>query len=354
MATDFWLPDAPAFLGFHPPELDWQAFDLDQAAKTEQAWSDLFTVLHKHYSQPFQLLKLQTHHLIPYGFFRVLGEGFDHFLKVVSTQQADRLIQANEVASWLNQQGIGVSMLQNAPGWKLNSHAYLLSYPYLSGRFGSASLNDMQLLGEALAKLHLALADYPDQQVVEQSGKLRHNGLKARLNDIKQYNVDLPEEVKAILHQYPVDGLDVLVEDAQMVHGDLNMGNVWFTERECVFLDLEDSLTAWFTPMKDLAFVLERFVLTHKDREPQVLGEAFLQAYYRMHHNRFNHPEHAADLLQALAVRALLILIESARHQQIPLANEWKKFVFLYKLADHKRTLLQNILCRAAESVSSC
>ncbi|MDG6777616.1 phosphotransferase [Thiomicrorhabdus sp. zzn3] len=354
MATDFWLPDAPAFLGFHPPELDWQAFDLDQEAKTEQAWSDLFAVLHDHYSQPFQLLKLQTHHPIPYGFFRVVGEGFDHFLKVVTAQQADRLIQANEVAGWLNQQGMGVSLLQNAPGWQLNSEAHLLSYRYLNGRFGSASITDMQQLGEALAKLHLALADYPDQHAVEQSGTCRHNGLKARLKEVRHDNADLPEEVKEILYRYPEDSLDVLVEDAQMVHGDLNMGNVWFTERECVFLDLEDSLTAWFSPMKDLAFVLERFVLTHNHREHQVLGEAFLQAYYRMHHNRFNHPEHAADLLQALAVRALLILIESARHQQIPLANEWKKFVFLYKLADHKRTLLQSILCRAAESASSC
>ncbi|WP_319381548.1 phosphotransferase [Thiomicrorhabdus sp.] len=232
----------------------------------------------------------------------------------------------------------------------VNDGLCLLRFDYLPGRFCEAGVEDMRLLGHSIARMHLALEHYPHREQVKAAGLKRHERLKQRFSEIRKSLTKLPVEVAGILDNYPPDDLELLIEEAQMVHGDLNMGNVWFNGEECVFLDLEESLSAWFTPMKDLAFVLERFVLTHPECRHEDLGCAFLRAYYRQHHGRFNHPEHLGRLLQALAIRALLILSEISESKGVPMSNEWKKFVYLFKLAHNQSELLQRILWRAAQS----
>lgn len=349
-----WLPGSPAFEGFHPPDLLWQP--VEESFAKEPACSVFLKTLSRRFGAYAGLARLRTSHPLPFGYYRLKQAEGELFLKVVTPAQAERHLAADKVVQWLNARGIATSPVQESI--VLDDTATLLVQDYLPGRFCAQNRQEMQCLGRSLGRLHLALQAFPQAGDVKARGMARFAHLQARLQAWQKGGlaIELPGEVMAVLRTYPADALQVLVEEAQMVHGDLNLGNVWMAAEgdriQCVFLDWEDSLSAWFNPMKDLAFVLERFVLTH-DLEQDAhldLGLAFLQAYYEAHHRRFNHPEHLTELLQALAVRALLLLIEAAQVAHQPLSAEWKKFVFLYKLADQQRPLLQSILCQAAES----
>lgn len=359
MAHANWLPDDPAFKGIHPHELDWQLIGNVEEAKAYfdnplmSQWIDV--------QYPFikSISKLDTYHNKPFGFYRFTGLGIDHFIKIVSTEQANRQSKANQVSKWLQVKGVDVSSLEAGYPIKISEEFSLLAYQYLSGAFCTPCESDLKLVGRAIARLHLGLESYPLKAQVKKNGLERHQLLKQRLENIKDnqaLQLRLPEPIVDLLKNYPKESLDVLIEGAQMIHGDLNLGNVWLLDhtqndrQSCVFLDFEDSLSAWFNPMKDLAFVLERFVLTHADKEHEKLALIFLKSYYDNHHHRFNHPEHLTQLLQALSIRALLLLIEVSEKHGSELSQEWKKFQFLYNLATQNKKLLEKIICKAAES----
>lgn len=342
-----WLPDSPAFLGFHPPVLAWHEIEHLDAISHQSWWSAL----------PFpskleQLFRLETHHKGDFGFYRFKGEEFDWFVKLVPPNQAQRNLQADNIARHLQENKIHVSRLLEGFPLELSDHQTLLAYDYLPGRFLIPQRTDLVLLGKAIAELHLALETLPEREQVKQLGLARHNALKQVLNQVKSsVKAELPKAVRQIFEQVEADELDVLIEGGQCVHGDLNLGNVWLANNhEFTFLDFEDSLTAWFNPMKDLAFVLERFILTHDGVEHEKLALTFLRSYYMHHNHRFNHPEHLMQLLKALSIRALLLLIDISSTKKNVLSEEWKKFVFLYNLADKNRELLESILCQAAEN----
>lgn len=376
-----WLPDKPAFAGLHPDELNWQFLgniqNLNDAQKQndaqpskvhlDQILIDFFT---SHYAQflnePVALFKLDSHHPTPYGFYRLQSSQFHHFLKVVKPSQAQRHQQANAVSQWLSTSGLAVATLLEGFPIALSADIEVLGYDYIHGHFCWPSKDNMRQLGSAIAKLHKALKNYPQYQKVKAAGLQRHAALQSTLQEFKNNTAlqsQLPEPVAQILLSCDSTFLDVLIENAQMVHGDLNMGNVWLSQDEngqelCHFLDFEDSLTAWFNPLKDLAFVLERFVLTHDDIEHEELGVALFQTYFenceiafvKQANNTANNSERVTSILQALAVRALLLLMQISKKQNIPLSDEWKKFVFLFNLTTQKHKVIENILCKAAKN----
>lgn len=358
-----WLPESPAFLGFHPPKLNWLSVEL-QPKKMHQAWWDLADKIQFPISID-AVFKLESHHQEPFGFYRVLGceaetsETFDWFIKVVSPVQAQRQKHADNIAQFVSSTEASSSksevFVSNVlPGFPQQLNGYgILAYEYKPGRFLQPNNSDLNRLAESLATLHLKLEHCPNAHQVKQLGLQRQQVLKQRLEFIQsgighaeEIKSTLPEAVKYLLVNYRADYLDVLIENAQCIHGDLNVGNVWLTEsNQLTFLDFEDSLTAWFNPLKDLVFVLERFVFTHAhaDEKHIQLAKEFIQTYYQYHNHRLNSAEHMQQLLQALAVRALLLLIEVAKESGSEMTEEWQKFVYLYELADEQSTIFTRL-----------
>lgn len=360
-----WLPDSPAFLGFHPPELNWLSLELKKK-QTHQAWWDLT----RKFEFPDVITaayKMESHHSQPYGFYRVLGGqrggGFDWFIKVVTPSQALRQQQADKIAQFVSKCSESSNSLDVSTeiyvskllkGFSLEpSSDCILVYDYQPGRFLQPNMDDLTQLAKALAQLHLKLELFPDASQVKTLGLERHQLLKQSLQTIQNPEChtevaqpDLPEAVKDLLLNYRPEYLDVLIENAQCIHGDLNVGNVWLTETgQLTFLDFEDSLTAWFNPLKDIVFVLERFIFTHAHADEQhiELARQFIQTYYQSHNHRLNHPEHIQQLLQALAVRALLLLIEVAKTSNNVVPCEWQKFVYLYELSNEQSAIFSQL-----------
>lgn len=344
-----WLPAAPAFLGFRPPEINWQMESLSELVENYQAWY----FLRQKYPEIKTVQSMETHHKKPFGFYRmqgfIEGEEVDWFMKLVPPLQAERHCQALKVAHHLNQNGVACAVSLEEIPIEVDEGVCALTYDYIEGRFCDYSPEDLATLGDTIGHLHKALKTYPDRKAIEQAGIKRHQMLVSRwefLLDTPEEMAKLPKRVQSMLKSHSPYWLAHIREDAQMVHGDLNVGNILFVpDGSVVILDLEDSLTAWFDPLKDLAFVIERFVLTvHEDHQVEEMSHIFLDAYFAQHPTEVQTPDRFVDLLQGLAIRACLLLAEmQCQNTEIDCETEWHKFHFLYKLTHQYHKQLEQI-----------
>ncbi|MGC9386985.1 MAG: phosphotransferase enzyme family protein [Hydrogenovibrio sp.] len=359
-----WLPERPAFPGLRPPELKWLAMrtpSLETSPENAQAWAFLQLLSEKHSVKIDQAWQLQTHQTEPYGFFRLTGEmsnsePLDWFLKLVAPQKAKRMLEGQALVDammTLPQPDVMASnatfsvppMIHGFPN-RLSEEVTALAFPFWEGRFTDYQAADLRLLGQALGQLHRRLKGLPQVAKIQAGAKERHAMLTSRWQALLQSPTEmaqLPAEAQACLKAHSPDWLGHLMDDGQPVHGDLNVGNVLFRpDGRVAFLDFEDSLTAWFDPLKDLAFVIERFVLcVHEPAQLAAMSHALLDAYLAENPVRIHSEKRFVDLLQGLAVRAFLILAELqlSTQQKIP-QSEWQKFAFLYNLTlRHDREL---------------
>ena len=364
-----WLPDSPAFLELHPNDVRWYSVGdfhrflsiIDVSHATDL--SDEFTNLFQDVEQVF---KLDTHHSAPFGFYRfqTSSSHSDYFIKIVQPQQAKRQRVADQVSSWLRQEGINTPVMHADKSVSISDQIEWLSYDHVKGGFCLPTMENMALLGSEIAQLHNVLQHYPKAVEVQQLGLQRHDMLKAQFQQFKtdlSLQQQLPHEVTELMLNYEISDFDVLIENAQMVHGDLNQGNVWFVSHsqatdDVYFLDFEDSLTAWFNPLAELAFVFERFILIDENVECHELGVTLFTEYLKQRSSEsvtaFKQPRDLSKNLQALAMRALLLLLQISQKKQLPLSDEWKKFVFLFNLSTQKQNEIENILCKANQQAS--
>ncbi|QCU90471.1 phosphotransferase [Thiomicrorhabdus sediminis] len=353
-----WLPDTPAYSGFKPKPHNWLCLEAAQADQFESLILKQIPLP----SEPIQIERLQTEHDFPFGFYRLSFGATDEtqpwFIKVVNHHQAKRQAKANQVVTFLADRrakqlknSFATSVLLTGFPQQVTAEVSVLAYGYIDGRFLQPTLQDMQRLGKALAELHAELKSYPQQQV-KSHGLKRHQHLKdllEQLMDTQQIDLQnrvLAEALMAVFQHYPPTKLDVLIEKAQCVHGDTNVGNIWLASDErLVFLDFEDALTAWFSPFMDLVFALERFVLLQESEQGKTveLAQALLQSYQEQTNLKLRDASHIEDILQALAVRALLLLMEVSKQNAIECDAEMEKFLYLYNWPLQNRALLQKI-----------
>lgn len=336
-----WLPETPAFLGLRPPELIWQPLELSKLTKNHQAWWFLTQKQSALLNHPhLKLTRLQTHHELPFGFYRLQTPEQDVFLKLVSDNGIERQQAAQEVADYLRQHQVETPALLAGFPLQLTESVWALAYPFVDGRFSDYGLEDLQAIGRAVGLMHRVLKAYPQREKVETQAIVRKQMLQTRWESVLAAPVclsQLPPEVQRILQSHSPDWFWHLMENGQMVHGDLNVGNVKILpDGQVMLLDWEDSLTAWFDPLKDLAFIIERFVLTvHDQHRLCEHAQALLDSYFSENPVQICSENRFVDLIQALAIRALLILTEGFfREQQAVPDSEWQKFCFLYKLSN--------------------
>ena len=272
----------------------------------------------------------------PSGYFLVRDGEKNYFMKITASRHAPRIRDADRMAAFVKEHGVGVScLLPGFPRLADDRHT-LFAYPYVDGGFSYGEPRQLASLGRALAQLHRALRRCPWRQRVRRHGMARHRMLLNRLQLIQRgHHGNIPAAALSLLERVSGDRMEILYPNAQVIHGDLNAGNILFSHRNGhpVFLDFEDSLTAWFSPLTDLAYLLERFALTGSSALPAT--ELILRNYYRGGGVRFESVDQLNWILQALAIRALLLLAEKTGRQNEapPATGEWEKFITLYHAA---------------------
>lgn len=281
------------------------------------------------------------------GFYRLQADdaGPDLFLKVVAPDRAAGLLAADGVATALAAAGLAVPHLQGEP-LALPDGDRLLVQPLLHGRFARRDAADLAALGTLLATLHRQLATLPQAADIRQASASRDRALLA-LHD-SPAGLSLPgDRAEAVRACLQAGTPQLPTHQAQALHGDLNLGNVLFTEPggRPVCLDFEDSLHNWHSPAVDLAMALERFVLVRcaDDTEALALGRVLLEAYRQAGGELHADADGLVAILQALAVRALLLLSQCLAGGRPVADSEWDKFLWLFGQAARRRPLLARL-----------
>jgi thiamine kinase-like enzyme len=299
-----------------------------------------------------KFLRLKSRVCPPLGYYKIINpESGALFLKILKQEDIKSQRYADHIARWLSDRGVKTNCLAEEVPRLLQLDLSALVYPYLEGRYALPSVSDMALLGASVAFLHQQLNKCPWHGEIKAQGIERQKKLAAVLKQTKHRlpkNSEIPTAVSSLLvTDVEQDLLDVLTDHPQVVHGDLNFGNILFDKAgtEITFLDFEDTCAAWFSPLMELSMVLERFALIEDDEKSLVLSRSVYDAYKRSGGEEFQHESQLSDILRALSVRALLTLTLVSQSGRWNVAEEeWNKFLMLYHQAVNRKRLLEQVI----------
>ncbi|HHJ80571.1 MAG TPA: hypothetical protein ENJ65_02945 [Candidatus Tenderia electrophaga] len=271
------------------------------------------------------------------------------FIKVVEKKRAGPLLAADPFASFVAKQGVPTPCLIAHYSKDIEKGFFALTYPYFEARFAKPQTSDLTNLGMMAGRLHQALASCPWQQKVQENSEQRQALLFNTLQRIDDSDTAIHQDVIETLRHGSLDYPNSHWP-AQIIHGDLNYGNVLFpiqTPDQPLILDFEDTPLSWHSPLVDIAFIIERFILIHSDHEDLAYGLASsLIDSYKQQFSSPLPPIAEGSLfktLQSLSVRALCLLSAlSLKHISSP-ASEWDKFLFLYYQTQKCERLISKI-----------
>lgn len=279
-------------------------------------------------------------------FFRVDGDGEALFLlKAVHPDMLPSQIAANGIASHVHNAGLRVSCL--AAGFPasvaMDGRTWaLLGYPFIRGRHGAGSREDLRALGRTLGRLHLAMAGADDE--CASHARSAWMGTARTILTVWDRMASgacagpLKKDIRAVFK-----GTESWIPQmgAQMIHGDLNPGNVLFSDDGVVFLDFEDAVRTWLPPEIDLAFALERFVLVvHDDDDAAECAARALMEGWRAGGGQGGRIPPLCVLLDWLSYKALCLL-SALQDAGRPMPEaEWEKFLHLLDLHRARQALL--------------
>lgn len=282
---------------------------------------------------------------------RVCREGFYQFipsnganplfLKIIHSNRVKGQIASNHIAEYLGTRGIPVSRILPPYPHRLNHTYSLLAYLRLDGRIAYCNTEEIQQIASLIAHTHVALKSYPKAQSIKQASQKRDQGFSKLQSEFNE-NLAFDTETNQWIIETPVQ---LPHDDAQVLHGDLNLGNIWVVKNKTfTLLDFEDSIHNYHSTCVDIAMLMERFIFTRatSDEERLALSRVLIDTYREIHPLKWYAP--IAQILQTLSVRSLL-LIDRARHEFKPnvLQGELEKFQMLYRFTLCNADLLNEI-----------
>lgn len=201
-----------------------------------------------------------------------------------------------------------------------NREIFFYLTEFVAGRYISSSSADALTLGKTIGKMHNALRYSKKQSLVRQNCQKHFDWFSKALDASNQKLIQEDDVLKPaleIVEQYDLSFFKPFLEDAQIIHGDLNAGNVIFNDGVAFVLDFEDAVKSYSSPILDISFCIERFFIKLMDNW-QKHTDIFLTAYRLASKSAQKDSFILSDILELLAVRALLIIIQNYNHYGIP------------------------------------
>lgn len=277
------------------------------------------------------------------GFYFINEENNKNkFLKVINSIDDEKQYLAEEIANWLRNKKIETpALIKKIKFIDLNrtsKSCYL--YPYFEGRYCSESKEDLFKIGYEIGRMHRILNNYPSKNKIKLESQKRHERLKESLKRIRNntFNrIKIPTKALNILDQ---NNLPEIIDnnESQVLHGDLNKGNILITNKEnkVIFLDFEDTFTSWGDKKIEISFVIERFCLNSSNKDSKKLIDYFLNGYKSIFMEFKIEEKILYKILQLINLRTLIILSEVQEYNlwEIP-PEEWDKFINLYLKASN-------------------
>ncbi|HAT2064643.1 TPA: phosphotransferase [Legionella pneumophila] len=267
------------------------------------------------------------------------------FIKKISNSEKKHYINCEHLTKWIYSEEFLVnSSILNFPDLKDNSIYYV--YPYVDGARVQAKTDELILLGRSLAKLHQKIKDYPKKQTIINNTRSKIDQLEQAQKSIilgKYCRIPNFSYVRQIAQKYSFHLIDI--SNSQILHGDLNPGNLLLSKQKICFFDFEDALHSYLPVIFDLAFIIERIIFTNTNDGSHVLdlGKIFLNAY-KDAGGSYEYKRNDEHLLSILSLKAFCLLSMCEVSDDSVLNSEWNKFLKLSNLAEKDKDLLKTIL----------
>ena len=271
------------------------------------------------------------------------------FLKIVDEQRLATQLEADRIATWLDDRGVPVNRMLAGFPRPLTGGRYLLGSELIDGLPAGKDASILPKLGRVLAQTHRHLRALPWADRVRETSEARDRAFRQNRDSIL-HRSRLDAGLRSVMR---ADGTDLPAEYAQVLHGDLNLGNVLFRpdDQGPVLLDFEDAVHNSHSVSVDLAMVIERFILVRQLDDAQALAaSAQLLSGYREISDPVWPSLGLAGVLRALSIRALVLLNmdaasadRQAPNRQESNRREQDKFIRLFRQTDRRSKLLAKI-----------
>ncbi|HOV03159.1 MAG TPA: phosphotransferase [Kaistiaceae bacterium] len=282
-------------------------------------------------------------------FFRFVdNDGASLFVKLIPASHAPWQTAANAVARFVLQAGVGASVILEGFPRSIDADTALCASPFVKGRHPTAEPAELFALGAAIARLHGALAVCPDGSAIRAAAVARKATLVARLEAVTSQTAGqcrIPYAVRALCARHLDRFLQSSPQD-QVVHGDLNPGNILVDERGgVVFLDFEEAVVTWASPTIDLAFAIERLILLEIQDDAMALtcARALLAGHVQAGGQIGSSRDWLRESLRNLVMRSAAIMCEAEVKGMPWPASEWQKFANLAEMQTARADLIQAI-----------
>lgn len=265
------------------------------------------------------------------GYYRLDQEAHSLFLKVLPESYLDQQMEANRFAVFVQKAGVQSNAVISGYPKHLDDGLVVIAYDWIEGRCLDPSPSELEQFGRQLGHLHVALGHYPSQETVRKNTCARLAALREiaeRISELKQKESSYLYRLCSLLDENP-DIFKPFTEPCQVLHGDLNVGNLRWTESGVMFLDFEDARHSWLPPRIDVAFALERLALINEpdDSRAFVNAQALLRGYVDvLGRSPFPRVGSLRNSLEWLSIRSLCMLQHFEWEGKPWPESEWLKF----------------------------
>ncbi len=330
----------PAHSGLVPNQIKWKRLTQNEIDILQNylSYNTIQSLQKKVDAQPTKLI----------GYYRSTGVS-SVFIKVLSKQNHQSQTSAEKIASWLHHVGLSVNCVRDGFPKKIVEHSsWIFAYDYIDYKFSNTSKEELFSIGKEIGHMHRLMKEYPDRENVRMRGAKKNQILFEQLNKVKLDRVSLnfSESAIKLIKETSDSDYQLLTLGAQMIHGDMNYGNVLFNKvnNQPIIIDFEDATTAWLSPLYDLAFVIQRFILLHGHKDSYELASALIRGYKSQ--NTLSKTRKLNTLfimIKMISIRSLLILSMLPKEEQMLYLDEVDKFVYLYGKAHDDFNLISDI-----------
>ena len=227
---------------------------------------------------------------------------------------------------------------------------YFVDGEYFQGQDGL-----LPPIGKAVARLHQILSEYPNKANLQENTTRNESIINSGYEDIKngrfkgkddrlgRWLLENQDYIRRLISDYePVKSLPY---DTQIIHGDLNRGNILLTinQAKVYLFDFEDTVFSFLPLVFDLSFIVQRFILYDSPNAEKLFVrlDIFFDNYYSINHIRMDLLKDIAYLLRLLSYRSTIKNVLAIQEDDSAFDEvELNKFVYLESQAfDYARTL---------------
>ena len=328
----------PAFSGTLPSSISWKLPSKEELLIL-QKYFDYFESIEKKDGSSDEFLL---------GYYRLIGKD-NFFLKIIDSSEHNSQLDASLVSSWLSDSGISVSRIKsNYPVLIKEHNLWIYLYGYVDHNFFDGSNESIFLVGESLGKMHKIMKTSPFIDKAFDLGTKKNKILSQQFKKICQDDSFslFPSRAIQLIANTSLNEFSSITSNSQMIHGDMNFGNIIFKkgDNKPIFIDFEDSISSWLSPLYDIAFVIQRFVLQEEKSNKLDLAKNLLNGYLSQNElTSLISTGSFYNTIKMISIRSLLLLSTLSNNEQKLFKGEINKFINLYSETENNKSLIFEI-----------